>query len=179
MLKPHALYSLFGLEANSLHQGFLLSGQFGASELENQLKSASTDEDRTTYLCTFLTKKMEETDKRDELIEQTLEFIRERVSSISVKDIVAAFHISERQKRFARVVGMSPQLYIRIVRVNEALQMMKSGCFERFVDIASALNYFDQSHFIRDIKAFSWVSPKSIMMKVREFHSDEAGASYL
>ncbi|MFE5318225.1 helix-turn-helix domain-containing protein [Paenibacillus sp. NPDC056579] len=181
VLKPHALYSLFGWEANSLHQGFLLSGQFGAIELENQLKSASTDEERTSYLCTFLKKKMEGTNKRDELIEQTLEFIRERVSSISVKDIVAAFHISERQlqKRFSRVVGMSPQLYIRIVRINEALQMMKSGGFERLVDIACALNYFDQSHFIRDIKAFSWVSPKSIMMKVSEFHSDEAGASYL
>ncbi|ULL16505.1 AraC family transcriptional regulator [Paenibacillus sp. H1-7] len=181
VLKPHALYSLFGWEANSLHQGFLLSGQFGAIELENQLKSASTDEERTSYLCTFLKKKMEEANKRDELIEQTLEFIRERVSSISVKDIVAAFHISERQlqKRFSRVVGMSPQLYIRIVRINEALQMMKSGGFERLVDIACALNYFDQSHFIRDIKAFSWVSPKSIMMKVSEFHSDEAGASYL
>ncbi|GGD85170.1 response regulator transcription factor [Paenibacillus nasutitermitis] len=181
VLKPHALYSLFGWEATSLNQGFLLSSQFGASELEKQLKSVLTDEERTTYLCSFLTKKMEETDNRDELIEQTLDFIRDRIASISVKNIVAAFHISERQlqKRFARVVGMSPQLYIRIVRVNEALKFMKSGCYERFVDIACALNYFDQSHFIRDIKAFSWVSPKSIMMKVSEFHSDEAGASYL
>ncbi|MGE7823709.1 helix-turn-helix domain-containing protein [Paenibacillus sp. NPDC093718] len=181
VLKPHALYALFGWEANSLHQGLLVSNQFGASELEYQLKSASTDEDRTSYLCSFLKRKMEETDKRDELIEQTLEYIRDRISSISVKDIVAAFHISERQlqKRFARVVGMPPQLYIRIIRVNEALQLMKSGRFERFVDIACALNYFDQSHFIRDIKAFSWLSPKSIMMKVSEFHCDEAGASYL
>ncbi len=181
VLKPHALYSVFGWQANSLHGGFLPSDQFGASELEKQLKSASSDEERTFYLCAFLTRKMEETNNRDEWIERILEFIRERVSSITVKEIVAAFPISERQlqKRFARVVGMSPQLYIRIVRVNEALRLMKSGGFERFVDIACALNYFDQSHFIRDIKAFSWVSPSSIRMKVSEFHNDEAGASYL
>ncbi|WP_258881668.1 helix-turn-helix domain-containing protein [Paenibacillus sp. sptzw28] len=118
---------------------------------------------------------------RDELIELTLDYIRDHISSISVEGLVAAFHISERQlqKRFARVVGMPPQLYIRLRRVNEALRLMHSGQFERLSDVAYALNYYDQSHFIRDMKLFSWVSPKHIAMKVSEFHSDLAGSSYL
>ncbi|TMV51940.1 helix-turn-helix transcriptional regulator [Paenibacillus mesophilus] len=181
VLKPHALYSLFGWDASSLNQGFLPPDQFGAIELDNQLLTASTNEERVSLLCTFLTEKMNQTKKRDELIEQSLDFIRKSVSSISVKQIVSAFHISERQfqKRFARVVGISPQLYIRIVRINEALRLMKTGSFDRLSDVAYALNYFDQSHFIRDIKAFSWLSPKTITMKVSDFHSDEAGSSYL
>ncbi|XEC92623.1 helix-turn-helix domain-containing protein [Paenibacillus tarimensis] len=181
VLKPHALYSIFGMDASSLNQGFLCSNQFGAIELENQLLSAPMNEDRISLLCDFLMGKMEQTKKRDDLIEHTLDFIRNHVSSISVKDIVSTFHISERQfqKRFARVVGMSPQLFIRIVRVNEALRLMKTGHYDRLSDIAYALNYFDQSHFIREIKTFSWVSPKNITMKVSDFHSDEAGSSYL
>ncbi|MGG0936716.1 helix-turn-helix domain-containing protein [Brevibacillus centrosporus] len=98
-----------------------------------------------------------------------------------MQDLVAAFHISERQfqKRFARVVGISPQLFIRVRRVNEALRLMHSGWYERLSDVAYTLNYYDQSHFIRDMKSFSWVSPKHIAMKVSEFHSDLAGSSYL
>lgn len=181
VLKPHALYTLFGWDVSALNQGFLYPDQFGAAELEDQLLSASTNEERVSLLCNFLTEKMKQTKKRDELIEQSLDFIQKSVSSISVKHIVSAFHLSERQfqKRFARVVGISPQLYIRIVRINEALRLMKTGSYDRLSDIAYALNYFDQSHFIRDIKAFSWLSPKTITMKVSEFHSDEAGSSYL
>ncbi|MDF2652626.1 MAG: AraC family transcriptional regulator [Paenibacillus sp.] len=181
VFKPHALYSLFGWDASVHNQGLLLPDQFGGLELEKQLLSVRSTDERIALLNHFLMAKKEQTNKRDELIELTLDYIRDHISSISVKELVAAFHISERQfqKRFGRVVGMSPQLYIRVRRVNEALRMMHSGQFERLSDIAYALNYYDQSHFIRDMKLFSWVSPKHIAMKVSEFHSDLAGSSYL
>ncbi|MCF6409662.1 helix-turn-helix domain-containing protein [Pseudalkalibacillus salsuginis] len=181
VFKSHALYTLFGMDASSLNQGFLMPDQFGAKELEKQLLATKTNAERITMLGEFLITKLEKTNKRDELIEQALGFIRLHISTITVKDLLSAFHISERQfqKRFARVVGMPPQLYIRVKRVNEALRMMNTGQYERFSDIAYALNFYDQSHFIRDIKAFSWVTPKSITNKVSEFHSDEAGSSYL
>jgi AraC-like DNA-binding protein len=129
------------------------------------------------YLINALTR----TNKRDELIETTLAYIRKHIASITVQAVVAAFPISERQfqKPFARVVGMPPHLYIRVRRINEALRLMHSGQYERLSDVAYALNYYDQSHFIRDMKLFSWVSPKHIAMKVSELHSDLAGSSYI
>lgn len=181
VFKPHALYSLFGWDASVHNQGFLFPDQFGAMELEKQLRASISDEERIALFTHFLMEKKEQDGKRDELIELTLEFIHENIATVSVKELVAAFCISERQfqKRFTRVVGMPPQLFIRVRRVNEALRMMHSGRFERLSDIAYALNYYDQSHFIRDMKSFSWVSPKHITMKVSEFHSDLAGSSYL
>lgn len=181
VFKPHALYSLFGWEASVHNRALLLPDQFGGLELEKQLLSVRSTNERIALINDFLTAKKEQTNKRDELIELTLDHIRDHISSISVNELVATFHISERQfqKRFSRVVGMPPQLYIRVRRVNEALRMMHSGQFERLSDVAYALNYYDQSHFIRDMKSFSWVSPKHIAMKVSEFHSDLAGSSYL
>jgi hypothetical protein len=116
VFKSHALYTLFGMDASSLNQGFLLPTQFGAEELEKQLINAKTNAERITVLCEFLSAKLDLTNKRDELIEQILDFIRENIASITVKDVLLSFHISERQfqKRFARVVGMPPQLYIRL-----------------------------------------------------------------
>lgn len=181
VFKPHALYSLFGWDASVHNQSLLLPEQFGGLELEKQLLEVASNDKRIALLSQFLTAKKEQTNKRDEFIELSLDYIHDHIASVSVKELVAAFHISERQfqKRFARVVGMPPQLFIRVRRVNEALRMMHTGQYERLSDIAYALNYYDQSHFIRDMKLFSWVSPKHIAMKVSEFHSDVAGSSYL
>ncbi|MFD0677978.1 MULTISPECIES: helix-turn-helix domain-containing protein [unclassified Paenibacillus] len=181
VFKPHALYSLFGWDAAAHNQGLLAPDQFDAVELERQLLSANSTDERVYLLNHFLLTALKQTNRRDELIELTLEYIRKHIASITVQDLVAVFHISERQfqKRFARVVGMPPHLYIRVRRINEALRLMHSGQYDRLSDVAYALNYYDQSHFIRDMKLFSWVSPKHIAMKVSEFHSDLAGSSYL
>jgi AraC-like DNA-binding protein len=181
VLKPHALYSVFGWDASGYKQGLLSPDQFDAVTLERQLMAANSTDERVFRLNNYLINQLKLTNKRDELIERALDLIRENIVSITVQDLVATLHISERQfqKRFARVVGISPQLFIRVRRVNEALRLMHSGQYERLSEVAYALNYYDQSHFIRDMKSFSWVSPKHIAMKVSEFHSDLAGSSYL
>lgn len=181
VLKPHALYSLFGWNAAEHKQSLMTPDQFDAVELERQLLSADTTKDRVSRLNHYLLNQLMQTNKRDELIEMALDYIRDNIVTITVQDLLATLCISERQfqKRFARVVGIPPQLFIRMRRVNEALRLMHSGQYERLSDVAYALNYYDQSHFIREMKSFSWVSPKHIAMKVSEFHSDLAGSSYL
>jgi len=181
VFKPHALYTLFGWNASEYVQGLVHPEQFGAAELERQLLSAASLGDRISFLHRFISDKLDRPHRRDEIIEATVAYIQNHIANVTVHDVIRAFHISERQfqKRFARVVGMRPHLFIRVRRVNEALRMMHSGLYERLSDVAYALNYFDQSHFIRDMKLFSWVSPKHIAMKVNEFHHDLAGSSYL
>src|SRR5258708_36643646 len=61
------------------------------------------------------------------------------------------------------------QLYLRVKRFDEAARLMKTGQFETLIDVAYALNFYDQSHFIRDIKAFSGITPKSLSQKRRCF----------
>ncbi|QJD83919.1 helix-turn-helix domain-containing protein [Cohnella herbarum] len=181
VFKPHALYSLFGWDAAGHNQGLLAPDQFNAVELEKQLLSADSTDERIDLLYDFIMNALKQNNRRDELIESVLDYIRDHIATITLQDLLAVFYISERQfqKRFARVVGMPPNLFIRVRRVNEALRLMHSGQYERLSDVAYALNYYDQSHFIRDMKMFSWVSPKHIAMKVSEFHSDLAGSSYL
>ncbi len=181
VLKPHALYSIFGMDADAMPQGFLLPEEFGAPGLAEQLIAMTTDSERITALCDMLADKLSRSSTRDDLIEKSLNIIHSQIDTVTVKSVLDQLHISERQfqKRFAKVVGMPAQLYIRIKRVNEALRLMNTGQYERLSDVAHALNFYDQSHFIREIKAFSWVTPKDITQRVNEFHQDLAGASYL
>jgi len=181
VFKPHALYSVFHIDSSTLRGGFWLPHEFGGAHLTKPLVSARSHGERITILSEFLIARLAQGIRRDELVEASLASIHERIETISVHELAETFNISLRQleKRFSRVVGMPPKLYIRIKRVNEALHLISTGRYERLSDIAYALNFYDQPHFIREIKTFSWVTPTSIAQKVSEFRQDQTGASYL
>lgn len=70
------------------------------------------------------------------------------------------------KKQFERVfrecVGMNPKEYGRIVRFQRALRMMQLG-FRDNADIAYSNGYSDQSHFIREFRQFSSLTPKQLV----------------
>lgn len=181
VLKPWALYTLFNLDASTLNLSSLQAKDIGAEELYSELLIADSDTERVTLFMEFLQTRLEQMKRKDSLIEKSIWLIHNHIDSISVNDLLGKLHISERQfqKRFSRVIGVSPQQYIRVKRINEALRLINTGGYERLSDIAYALNYYDQSHFIRDIKALSWITPKSITQKISDLHQDQVGMSYL
>ena len=74
-------------------------------------------------------------------------------------------------------MGISPFSYIRVRRFNEALRLMQTGQYDTLTEVAYALNFHDQSHFIRDIKTFTGITPKSLSQKVNDFFHNQAGYS--
>ncbi len=69
------------------------------------------------------------------------------------------------QKQFGRVfnslVGMMPKEYARIVRFQKSIWMLQNHCKD-YAEIAYCCGYSDQSHFIRDFRRFSGVTPSQI-----------------
>lgn len=69
------------------------------------------------------------------------------------------------QKQFGRIfnshVGMMPKEYARIVRFQKSMWMLQNHC-QNYSDIAYCCGYSDQSHFIRDFRQFSGVTPSQI-----------------
>jgi AraC-like DNA-binding protein len=55
---------------------------------------------------------------------------------------------------------------------------MKTRQYDTLTDVAYALNFHDQSHFIREIKTFTGVTPKNLSQKVDDFYHNQAGYSY-
>jgi|SRR5579859_686428 len=175
IFKPHALKTLLGINASRLTAGWTDLHEFWPEDLTNQLLEARNEQERTTFLINFLVTRLKQTKTRDTLVEESLRFIHANIDAIHVKDVLDYLHLSERQfeRRFTQTVGLSPHLYIRVKRFNEALRLMQTGQFARLTDVASALNFYDQSHFIRDIKAFSGMTPTSLFQKVDDFQHDQ------
>lgn len=67
------------------------------------------------------------------------------------------------RKQFKRVfqhyVGCNPKEFMRIVRFNKVLQLLKTRKSSGFAQIAHEAGYSDQSHLIREFKIFSGYTP--------------------
>ncbi len=60
---------------------------------------------------------------------------------------------------FREQVGVSPKVYCRIQRFQDAVQQMHHGADVHWAELALACGYYDQSHFANDFHAFSGLSP--------------------
>jgi AraC-like DNA-binding protein len=181
VLKPHALSTLLGINASVLTNELVGLTEFSAGDLNRRLLDATSEERRVTLLTDFLGRQLAREKTRDCLVEESLRLIHTHLGCITVKDLLDTLNISERQfeRRFCQTVGVAPQFYIRIKRFNEAIRLMQTGQFENLTHVAYALNFYDQSHFIRDIKAFSGITPKHLSQRVDDGHMDQKVYSYL
>jgi AraC-like DNA-binding protein len=180
IFKPHAVKTLFGINALRLKDCAVELNELAKENINEQLLNVRSDRGRVDVLTHFLATKLELEKPRDILVEESLHLIHQSAGMISVKTLLEYLDISERhfERRFSETVGVSPVSYIRVRRFNEALRLMKTGQFGTLTEIAYALNFHDQSHFIRDLKAFTGITPKGLSQKVADFSHNQAGFSY-
>jgi AraC-like DNA-binding protein len=181
LLKPHALHLLVGANAASVTNNIVGLNELCSEDLNDQLLEAGGAQDTLALLTRFLANRFEKAKSRDLLVEESLRLIHKEIGSVSVKCLREQLNISERhfERRFSQSVGVSPNFYIRVKRFNEAVRLMQRRHFSRFTDVAHALNYFDESHLIRDVKAFSGMTPKILSQKVENYDHDQVVYSYL
>ena len=180
ILKPHALKTLFGINALTLKDQAAELNEFSTEDLNPQLMNAYGEREQVSLLTDFLISKLNQANARDELVEESLCLIQKKIGTISVRALAEHLDISERQfeRRFGQTVGISPSAYIRVRRFNEAMRLIKSGRYNSLTEVAYALNFHDQSHFIRDIKAFTGITPKTVMQRADDFYHSQAGYSF-
>ncbi len=170
ILKPYTWNTLFRLSATELTNRRIELNEFSTENLNEQLLNVNHAQARIALLRDFLISKLEHINM-DVLVQESVRLIHGNIHSIKVMQLLRNFEISERQfeRRFRRAIGLSPYFYIRAIRFQEALKLMQVKRIKRLSDIAYVLNFADQSHFIKDIKEFSGLTPKSLSQKVDDF----------
>ena len=66
------------------------------------------------------------------------------------------------ERRFIEEVGMSPKLYARIIRFYYAVENKMLHPEKSWTDISYEGGYFDQAHFIKEVKSFSGKTPEGL-----------------
>ena len=69
-------------------------------------------------------------------------------------------------RKISKTIGLSPKQLSKTIRLQTTLKTLLNQKKSKLTDLAYENEYFDQSHFIKDFKEFTGISPK-------EFYGDD------
>jgi AraC-like DNA-binding protein len=161
--KPTALSWLFNVSMHSFTDTVVdISTALGnrMDKVEANLRSASDIESRIAILNDYFSSLAEVIPSGQAKVDQAVEQTLAKYGAVTVGELAALLQISERQleRLFNKHVGMSPKRYARIIRFNKIFELIQQGDFA-WVDMALEAGFADQSHFIRNFKAFTGEDP--------------------
>jgi len=164
VLKPYALKMLFGINAAELTDSALpLSEIVDCKELGVQLASGSLSTQLNALVQFLYNLKTKPTLSLNRTKEALLLYDQGHELQAIQRDL----KVSERtlERNFKEELGVPPMLYKRIHRFNKAMNLLHQMHFENLTSLAYHIGYADQSHFIRDFKAFAGVTPREYLIK--------------
>jgi AraC-like DNA-binding protein len=135
-----------------------LGGNEG-KELEEKIMMAPNNHQRAEILTAFLETKLTNRLLQHNNIVCAIKHVIHSKQSDSVAQLADKFNLSVRQfdRKFKEYAGFSPKTYLRLVRLHNATQQY--GTDKPLTQIALECGYYDQSHFIHDVKAFTGYHP--------------------
>lgn len=166
--KPHALVSLFNVEGRELsdtHTDLNLLDPSGSKELQERLFACTSANDMVLLLNKFVLSLIGKTKVDASRINLAASFIEKTPATDGLKTVQKELCITEKtlHRLFESKVGVSPRMYKRIVQFNMAFQQLNHRKFVKLSDIAYQNGYADQSHFIRNFKEFTNLTPKEYL----------------
>ncbi len=128
-------------------------------ELEEKIMTAPDNCHRAGILTAFFEKCLLNARLKDNTIATSIKHIIHSGQLNTVEELAYRFNLSVRQfdRKFKEYAGFSPKMYLRLVRLSNALR--QDGSTKSLSRIAHECGYYDQSHFIHDVKAFTGYHP--------------------
>lgn len=104
------------------------------------------------------------------LISTAVKLIDDSAGNIQIVELAKKVSVSDRTIRthFENHVGCSPKEYIRLVKLKQVAYQLKNSK-ESLTNIALDNNYFDQAHFIHEVKGITGKSPNNLKKEIPSF----------
>jgi len=134
-----------------------------AGELISKIGCSESFEEQVSLFETF---QRRNSDKKPLpfLVNCLLEKINRTCGDIRIQELADETGYSARHinNEFRKHVGISPKLYIRIVRFQRGFGMIRNHSNTDFADLAEEIGYYDQAHFINEFREFSLTTPGKV-----------------
>jgi len=120
---------------------------------------APDNQKRAAILSDFLLMRLRHNTPTDDRIITSIRQVIHTNQHKTVGQLADAFNLSPRQfdRRFKEFAGFSPKSYLRLIRFQDAIKQY--GSDKSLTQIALECGYYDQSHFIHDVKTFTGYHP--------------------
>jgi len=106
--------------------------------------------------------------RKYETIVPITQSIENRMGLVSVDQVAERHNVSLRtlERIFNKTIGISPKEFISIVRFQHAAKkLQQSGSDLHLLQIATDMGYYDHSHFTREFKRYSGITPSELIAK--------------
>lgn len=119
-------------------------------------------QERGVLIEEFLQKKLLVADVL--FLQECLHYIHTGHTEIKLKQLAKMLRCSEKKiiRSFLTHFDLSPKDYMRIIKFRKALHLLNYAPGNNLTSIAHRSGYYDQSHFIKDVRFFTGNSPKEI-----------------
>lgn len=126
--------------------------------LEEKLGNAHDSTQRVSLVEQFFLSLLQDI-QHDSLVLEAVKRIYNAKGNLRISELQEQLFISARpfEKRFKKLVGISPKKFATIVRFNLLLGDLKTG--KSLTEIYYEHKFFDQAHFIHSFKQFTGESP--------------------
>jgi AraC-like DNA-binding protein len=153
---------LFGVPMSFLTNTYEeTSAVLGASAalLRDQIGSTIEFTEMALHTDAFLLKQLSKT--KNELLPIDFVINQNQLHLRSIDSLASDACLSSRQfeRKFLERIGVSPKMYQRIIRFNQAMKLKNANPNTKWIDITYACGYYDQMHLLRDFKLFTGSVP--------------------
>lgn len=136
----------------------------GAGSLEQELGNLETDQQaRCTALDEFFRARRRDDSAYEGFLLLLAEVEGALPGELTVRVLARECGISVRgvQRLFARFLGLSPRVYLRIARFQRAMRSMMDNPDCELADVAVTAGYYDQSHLVREFRELAGDIPRN------------------
>ncbi|AYB34080.1 helix-turn-helix transcriptional regulator [Chryseolinea soli] len=164
-LYPYALPFLFHESPQAVTNTTVAIADFLGNEgtlLKDEIANAQHRDARIVALSRYLLRKLKSRQQEANGLFQCIQHIVRYKGATTVDALASDLGLSGRHfdRKFRSAVGTSPKAFSRLIRFHSSLSLRKGNDLDNLTALALQAGYYDQSHFIRDFKEFSGLSPK-------------------
>lgn len=139
------------------------------SDLESKILEANSIEAKILIVENFVVERLSILKYNPDylLFVNIVGHIKEKKGEVRFDFLTSHFNVNYKkmERLFHRFLGITPKTYIRIVRLAATIHYLSKHETKNLTQTGYEMGFFDQSHFIREFKAFTSLSPREFFTK--------------
>lgn len=163
VFRPYGAKAFFDIpisEINDLHVGLDCLSDSSLVELESRLTETSDNEACVGLIEAYLLKRLRLSKEYNyKRMSAVVGAIDKGVSDIGALSQISCLSYKQFQRTFNQYIGANPKDFLRVVRFQRALYVLQCQPDIMLTQLAVECGYYDQSHLIKEFKAFTGYTP--------------------